>query len=239
MILRTLKEMDNKQLYDFTREQTQVFLTARLGDGCIHHTKSNSWIYTTNCKHIEYLEFKKSLIGKGNISILPRNGYSKTPIYQMYGGAFPSLELIKNLPLKEVLNNLDYLGLILWFYDDGSLHKTKLFYNLNTQGFSEEVNKELFVPFFLKFGIKAKPTIERKKDGREFWYLRVGKYDGAYEISELLNKYKVNCFDYKVWSSETIQNWSKLQEWLKSGNNSNCSTKKKSMILKKIEQGEL
>ena len=53
--------------------------------------------------------------------------------------------------------------------------------------------------------------------------------------TELLNKYKVDCFNYKVWSSETIQNWSKLQEWLKSGNNSNCSTKKKSMILKKIE----
>ena len=141
--------------------------------------------------------------------------------------------------IEDALNLLDDLGIALWFYDDGSLHKTKLFYNLNTQGFSEEVNKELFVPFFLKFGIKAKPTIERKKDGREFWYLRVGKYDGAYEISELLNKYKVNCFDYKVWSSETIQNWSKLQEWLKSGNNSNCSTKKKSMILKKIEQGEL
>ena len=144
-----------------------------------------------------------------------------------------------HMNIEDALNLLDDLGIALWLYDDGSLHKTKLFYNLNTQGFSEEVNKELFVPFFLKFGIKAKPTIERKKDGREFWYLRVGKYDGAYEISELLNKYKVNCFDYKVWSSETIQNWSKLQEWLKSGNNSNCSTKKKSMILKKIEQGEL
>ena len=70
MILRALKEMDNKQLYDFTREQTQVFLTARLGDGCIYHTKSNSWIYTTNCKHIEYLEFKKSLIG--NIRFNPK-----------------------------------------------------------------------------------------------------------------------------------------------------------------------
>lgn len=62
MILRELKEMDNKQLYNFTREQTQVFLTARLGDGCISQTNSSSVIYTTNCKHLEYLMWKKQLI---------------------------------------------------------------------------------------------------------------------------------------------------------------------------------
>lgn len=62
MILPQLKEMDNKQLYNFTREQTQVFLTGLLGDGCISTTNSGSYIYTTNCKHLEYLEFKKKII---------------------------------------------------------------------------------------------------------------------------------------------------------------------------------
>ena len=133
MTLRTLKKMDNKQLCNFTREQTQVFLTAKLGDGCIYHTKSNSWIYTTSCKHLEYLEFKKALLGKGSICHVPRNGYSKTPIYEMYGGAYPELEVIKNLSLQDTLSNLDYLGIALWFYDDGSLHKRDLYYNLNTQ----------------------------------------------------------------------------------------------------------
>ena len=47
MILPKLKEMDNKQLYNFTREQTQVFLTGLLGDGCISTTNSGSYIYTT------------------------------------------------------------------------------------------------------------------------------------------------------------------------------------------------
>ena len=45
-MLNELKEIDNKQLYNFTREQTQVFLTARLGDGCISSTNSGSIIYT-------------------------------------------------------------------------------------------------------------------------------------------------------------------------------------------------
>lgn len=52
-----------------------------------------------------------------------------------------------------------------------------------------------------------------------------------------MNKYPVNCYNYKVWSPETIQNWSKLQEQLKSIDNP--TTRKKSMILKKIERGEL
>ena len=57
--------------------------------------------------------------------------------------------------------------------------------------------------------------------------------------SEILNKYPVSCYNYKVWSSETIQNWSKMQEHLKSTNNLNCSTRKKAVIMKKIEQGKL
>lgn len=228
---------------NLSNEQLQVLVSGKFGDGCLSTPKTcmDNSMYSTNCIHKEYIDYKEKLLGDlaSKSNFLLNNGYAKKPIWCLHTHVNPDITTIKNMNIEDALSLLDDLGIALWFYDDGSLHKTKLFYNLNTQGFSEEVNKELFVPFFLKFGIKAKPTIERKKDGREFWYLRVGKYDGAYEISELLNKYKVNCFNYKVWSSETIQNWSKLQEWLKSGNNSNCSTKKKSMILKKIEQGEL
>lgn len=57
--------------------------------------------------------------------------------------------------------------------------------------------------------------------------------------SYYLNKYYVDCYNYKIWSSETIQNWSKMQEYLKSENKSQCSNRMKSSILKKIEQGLL
>lgn len=58
-------------------------------------------------------------------------------------------------------------------------------------------------------------------------------------LINILNKYPVDCCNYKVWSSETILNWSKMQEYLKSTDNLNCSTRKKAVILKKIEQGKL
>lgn len=170
---------------------------------------------------------------------IAKNGYAQTPIWQFHTHVNKDITTIKNMNIKDSLNLMDDLGLALWFYDDGSLHKNKLFYNLNTQAFSEEINRDLFVPYLAKYNIYAKPTIERKKDGREFWYLRISRYEGAYEISKILNKYPVNCYNYKIWSPETIHNWSKMQEHLKSTDNLNCSTRKKAVVLKKIEQGEL
>lgn len=210
--------MDNQQLHIFNNEQLQVFLTALLGDGCICTSKSNSTYYFTNCKFEEYIDFKRNLLGNlsCNKGFLERNGYSQTPIFTLHSKSNKALEAIKKMDLKDVINKLDDLGIALWFYDDGSLHKNKLFYNLNTHTFSKEVQEEIFIPSFNKLGIFPKITIERKKDGRIFYYLRIGKFDGAIKVSKILEKYPVNCYSYKRWSSETIQKWSKLQEELKS-----------------------
>lgn len=212
--------MGNQQLC-LTNEQKQVIVSGRLGDGYISPSTPNlESYYATNCKYKEYLEFKKSLLGalceNNNINVIEENGYSKTRIYTLKSRRNRQVTLIKELSLEEILNELDELGLAMWIYDDGSLHKNKLFYNINTQSFPRDVQEELFIPFFNKFNIYPKLTIERKKDGREFWYLRVSKYDGAYEISNILSKYPLDCYAYKRWSSETIQKWSKLQEELKS-----------------------
>lgn len=224
---------------NLSNEQLQVILTGKFGDGSISTPKTcvDNSMYSTNCIHEEYLNYKIKLLGDlvSNQNFLERNGFKQTPIYRFHTHVNADITKIKNMSIEEALNLMNDLGIALWFYDDGSLHKDKLFYNLNTQAFSEEVNRDLFVPFFKKFDISAKPTIERKKDGREFWYLRIGKYDGAYKISQILDKYRVNCYNYKIWSSETIQNWSKLQEWLKSNDGLNYSTRKKSNILRKIE----
>lgn len=226
-----------------SNEQLQVILTGKFGDGCLSTPKTcvDNSLYSSSCIHEEYVDFKLSLLGNiaGKKNFVAVNGYSQKPIWQFYSQVHPDITTIKNMSIEEAINLVDDLGIALWFYDDGSLHKTKLFYNLNTQAFSEEVNRDILVPFLAKFGITAKPTIERKKDGRKYWYLRIGRYDGAYEISEILNKYKINCFNYKIWSSETIQNWSKLQEQLKSTDKINCSTRTKAALLKKIEQGIL
>lgn len=208
---------DNQQLCSLSNEQLQVFLSGRLGDGNICTTNSNSTYYQTNCKFEEYIDLKKELLGtffkaKGFVD---QNGYCKTPIYTMRSKSDNVLKIIKDLPISEVLSRIDSLGTALWLYDDGSLHKDKLFFNINTQGFTKEIQEELFIPFFNKLDIYPKLQVENKKDGRQFWYLRVCKYDGSSNISQILEKYPIDCYSYKRWSSETIQKWSKLQEQLK------------------------
>ena len=163
------------------------------------------------------MQFKKYLLGDLALDIkqIENHGYKDGVLYTLISRHHPDITKIRNMSIEESLSLIDELGIALWFYDDGSLHKSKLFYNLNTQKYSEEINSNILVPFLKKFNINAKSTIERKKDGKEFWYLRISKFEGAYEISKILSTYKVNCYDYKIWDSETILRWSKLQAKLK------------------------
>lgn len=210
--------MGNQQLYNLTEEQLQVFLTAHLGDGHIATSNTNSTYYVTNSINEEYIDFKSHLLQdlSKKKSFNPHNGFCQTPIWTLRSKSQKFLKDIKSFSLETVLENLTELGVALWFYDDGSLHKRKDFYNLNTQKFSREIQENLFIPFFQKLGINPVLTIERKKDGREFWYLRIGVNNGADKISAILEKYPLVCFKYKRWSSETILRRSRGQEASKS-----------------------
>jgi hypothetical protein len=205
---------------NLTNEQLQVLVSGKFGDGSLNTPRSekSNATFSTNCIYEEYLKFKKHLLGDLSFNITPEinRGYKENIIYRLSTKASEDITKIRNMSIEEALKLIDDLGVALWFYDDGSLHKTKLFYNLNTQAFSEEVNRDIFVPFFKKFNINVIPTIERKKNGKEYWYLRIPKYEGAYEVSQILSKYSLDCYSYKIWDSETIQKWSKLQAQLKS-----------------------
>lgn len=207
-----------------SNNQLQVLLTGKFGDGCLLKNPHNlDYHYSTCGIHKEYIEYKanllENLVTDRGVSEQNNRGYGNNPIYRLSTHSSELITNIEELNLEESLNMLDDLGFALWLYDDGSLHKSKYFYNINTQKYSREVNEDLFIPFLKnRFDIKAKATIERKSNGAEYWYLRVGKWDGAGIITSILNKFPINCYNYKLWDSETIQKWSKLQEELKSTN---------------------
>lgn len=211
--------MNNQEL---TNNQLQVILTGLFGDG--HLTKprgeSSNSTYVTNCIHKDYIQYKSTLLG--DLSLIPNDrinmGFKEGTIYTVASKADIRITNILFDSYENNLNKMDELGLALWFYDDGSLHKNKHFYNLNTHAFPRETQEDLFIPFLKKFGIIAKTTIERKKDGRIFYYLSISRHTGAYEISNILRKYYVECYNYKIWSSETIQIWSSVLEYAKSEN---------------------
>lgn len=211
--------MENQQGYNLTGNQIQLLLTGTFGDGSIVKTSSGNYYYQTNGIKKDYIEFKKSLMGDLETGIVKESincGFKKAPIYSVHSKYDRRITDLHLQDVKTKLNLLDELGMALWLYDDGSLHYINHFYNLNTQSFSQEVQEDLFIPFLReRFNIIAKCTKETKKDGRVFHYLRISRHAGAYEINKILQKYPVEGFRYKMWSSETIQKWSKVQAYLK------------------------
>lgn len=212
--------MDNQQLYNLENEELQVLLSLYFGDGCYRKQNLNSEysIHTSSVKE-KLLEYKKSLLKtlrSTEIKLSANAGYKKDgQIYKMWINNDYRITNVFNLSFEDKLKYLDDLGIALWFYDDGSLHKTKLFYNLSTHSFS--VEEQLLILEKLKeFNIYGKLLPERKKDGRCFWYITISKYYGAFEISKILEKYKIEDLEYKLWSSTTIQKWSTFQEKWKS-----------------------
>lgn len=235
-------KMDNQQLFNLrsqinlTEPELQVCLSLYLGDGCYaKQTVNGNYGIITSCIYKDSLDFKKSLLTNlktSDIKEFENNGYKKEgKIFKMQLHSNPEISKVFNLSFSEKIYLLNDLGLALWFFDDGSLHKDKLFYNLNTHAFTVEEQVEI-LEVLKKFSIYGKITSETKKDGRKFFYISISKYSGSFEIANILTKYKINSMSYKLWSSETIQKWSTFQEEWKSKENQEIDFKR--FMMKKI-----
>jgi len=219
MYIKT-KKMDNQQLDNLTNEETQLLLSLYLGDGSYtkHQIQDNYSVYTSSINE-DLLRYKKSLVTTltaSDIKLIPNPGYKKDgTIFKMSINSSVKIGQIYQLSLQEKLDKLDKLGLALWFYDDGSLHKKCNFYNLCTHSFSIE-DQMLMLEKLKEFGIYGKLLKEKKRDGRVFWYIYVSKYNGAFEISKIMAECNIESMKYKLWSPTTILKWSTVQEDWKS-----------------------
>ena len=167
-----------------TNEQKQVIISGVLGDG---HLRSNGSILLS-CIHKEYMDLKAVLLGDivspSGVYARENNGYKKGIIYRVDSVANDYGKKLYKGSLEEAIKDIDELGLSLWFLDDGSLHKKNFFYNISTHSFPLKEQTEVLVPLLNRFGIYPKIYSETKKDGRQFNYLYVSKYQGAFKISE-------------------------------------------------------
>lgn len=114
-----------------TTQQLQIILSGILGDGGLYKNRHN-YYFKCSCKHKEYIEFKSSfipeLLGTKWYRKDPNLGsYKQTPMHILRTKTAEKLTLLNNLTLIEILDKLDDFGLAMWFFDDGSLHKTKFF----------------------------------------------------------------------------------------------------------------
>lgn len=184
-----------------TNEYKQLLISGVLGDG--HLGKSGA--IQMSCIHEDYMLFKQKLAFgfSGEVKFKKNPGYKKDgTIYTFSTVASKYGKTVFAKSLLELVEEIDELGLALWFYDDGSLHKKSYFYNINTHSFSLEDQENILIPLLNKYGIFPRIMVERKKDGRVFNYLYVSKYKGADKISNILSKYPVPSYAYKIWNKD-------------------------------------
>jgi len=183
----------------------QILASSVLGDGCLYKAKSaNYHKYSTNSKYLEYIKYKSSLVAPlkfGSPNGIINNGFSKTTLYQFATQPHPKITEIALEPLDLKLLRLNELGVALSFFDNGSLHQKKGFYNLNTHRHDKETHIKILIPYFEDvWALYPKLGQERKKDGRHFFYLRFG-VESAKKVNEILKEFEPSnsIFKYKTF----------------------------------------
>jgi len=189
-------------------DSEQVILGSLLGDACM--SKGGMLIDSHSSPQTEYLDLKLSSTGgirTRNVEP-PRGPFNKK-----------SREVVKNrISLgsygkelrervykdrktvdREYLNSLNAIGLACWFFDDGSLHrskgsKNKFYYRLHTEGFAHQ-DVESIVAFFNENGLSCRSYKRENCDGRVVYF----NSNSSKILSSLIAPYASNDMKYKLW----------------------------------------
>lgn len=192
-------------------EQKQVILSGVLGDGSL--SKSGRLFY--NSIHKEYMEFKKEILGelsKSNVRTKMNTGYKRAEIHSISSLTNEYGKQIFEKGVENFLSDLDELGLAMWFYDDASKHKVASFYNINTHHFPEDFQRKYFIPLLNSLNIYPRIAYDKKKDGRCFPYLYIPKWFGGFEVSRIMRKTPLKCFEYKLMSKQKEDCYFEIKE---------------------------
>jgi hypothetical protein len=182
-----------------TEVEKQILIGSSLGDA--HITKNG--VFSTGSKFKEWVDFKATHLSKylspNWYHFIKENGYSSTPYHRLTLSRHEDILKVLNMTLKEKLQQLDFLGLAVWLCDDGSLHKTNLFYNLSTHSFTKEEHVKYIIPYLYNFNIRPSVLEEVKSNGKVFYYTYIGKRFGAEICNKLIKTLPINCFNYKTY----------------------------------------
>lgn len=224
--MRTQYEKFNKENWDAGIElrkvpipdwQKGLIIGTVLGDGCLHILKGGKNAFLTihhSEKQLEYLKLKQTLFP--NLFIREMRKYS-TKInpskfqFSLESIVHPDLTNLHDLVYKEgrktvsqeSLNYLTIPGLVLWFYDDGTLAGKNKYgagrgtsYQLLTCNFTLEENKLIRAHLFKKFGLKTTPLYQTNGT-KKYWRLHFAN-DTRSILEKYLLDWRVPCLDYKL-----------------------------------------
>lgn len=157
-----------KQPFYLNDEQRQVVYGSILGDGCLRASRNNK-CYQLRLGHSiqqkDYLNWKKEILA----SWIGYEGSNKDGL-KVYADTIPMYELrelkykfnknnrVQNIIPEEIADNLDLLGLTIWYLDDGSFSGS---YSKWGNGKSiiyctKFNNREIMLPAFKRLGLDVK-----------------------------------------------------------------------------------
>ena len=142
--------------------QKQIIMGGLLGDA-YYNRRNNSIRFAHSQKQYPYLQWKKSFFNENDVSKTYRRNYKEGYVgysFEMYNRKHKNTT--KKISLK-YLNELNALGLAIWWMDDGclSIHKGNRYGKLCTHCFNYEENILIQKYFHDKWNIEVDPNLHR------------------------------------------------------------------------------
>lgn len=182
----------------FGYDQWQLVYGSILGDGSVRRCENSR--YSANLRFChgpaqeEYLAYKRTMLG----DLAGKVGYSKNGSVRSDSKSIPELSKLADyrkdyLIPKEVADNLDVLGLAIWYMDDGTYggHHDKWGKGKSTIYAKKWKNREEMLSVFAKFGLEC------KLNDKGF----VFDSDNTYKLHQLIARFCPPCMWYKLHDS--------------------------------------
>lgn len=196
-----IQDIKNK---DLNYNQMQCVLGGLIGDGSIN--KNCNYLITHCEEQLPYLEYKinlmEDLFQRKPKKYKNKNGFQysvgtiKHPIFgKLRELVYPD----DKIKIGNWINEIDELGLSIWYLDDGSYNKK---YggqcSLSTDAYSLEENE--IIKEFIEFKFNIKSSITKHYDKRYDKYryrILFSKAEGE-KLRNIVSKYTPECLKYKI-----------------------------------------
>lgn len=156
-------------------EFSKVAKNAILGDGTLRINKDTAAI-TYISTDLSLLRHKEKLLAEEGIEVTVKktqaSGYGGKKTIHVYS-ATPSAAVkeASDAGIDKLIKDLTKEDIYLWYLDDGSWHINRLTMHLYSNMLDESQTHALIERIGELYGVEPRIRIDRKKDGRQFYYL--------------------------------------------------------------------
>jgi len=181
-------------------------LNAKLGDGGIYKSGVNCYLYFSSTS-LDLLSYKREMCKKAGLKPsdfeFGTSGYGgKKKVYNFRTRNSEKITPFKYMDTKDAIDLIDKESLILWYLDDGSLHKRKKFVHLYCNTLTEDEVQYLIDKIYQLYPYKkCALRWDRKKDGRKYPYIYMSAVTARYflkDVAEFIDNNDIPSMSYKA-----------------------------------------